>query len=99
MRSFACPAPSSKIFPFPSDANHLHIFRHLVPHRGAARERHERGTGCGGREGGIDEGAALADGEVVWSWCPAPSSLTEYRLKRVRNKHLVDVRRQRQGGA
>jgi hypothetical protein len=44
------PVLSVKIFPFPSEPNHLHIFRHLVPHRGAARDRHERGAGCGGRE-------------------------------------------------
>jgi hypothetical protein len=46
-----------------------------VPTRGAFRDRHERGTGCGGR-GGIGRDVQLhargrtmlaADGEVVWS--------------------------------
>src|ERR1700689_4580855 len=36
-------------------------------HRGAVRDRHGRGAGCGGREGRIDERAFLTDGEVVWS--------------------------------
>ena len=36
-------------------------------HRGAVRDRHGRGAGCGGRRRRIDERAYLADGEVVWS--------------------------------
>jgi hypothetical protein len=39
----------------------------VLSHRGAARDRHGRGAGCGGREERIDERAWLADGEVVWS--------------------------------
>src|ERR1700687_2810652 len=36
-------------------------------HRGAYRDRHGRGAGCGGREQrGLTNGAD-ADGEVVWS--------------------------------
>ena len=31
------------------------ITRPVSSHRGAARDRHERGTGCGGREGSADE--------------------------------------------
>ena len=34
--------------------------------RGAFRDRHERGAGCGGREVALDE-RRDADGEVVWS--------------------------------
>jgi hypothetical protein len=37
------------------------------PTGGAARDRQGRGTGYGGRKERIDEGAHLADGEVVWS--------------------------------
>jgi hypothetical protein len=44
-----CPASLTKIFPFSADPNHRLIPLHLVPTRGAARDRHERGTGCGGR--------------------------------------------------
>jgi hypothetical protein len=40
-----CPVLLAKIFPFPSDANHLHIFRHPGPHRGAFRDRHGRRAG------------------------------------------------------
>jgi hypothetical protein len=39
---------------------------HLVPQRGA-RDRHERGAGCDGREGALDDAQHFADGEVVWS--------------------------------
>ena len=39
----------------------------VLSHRGAARDRHGRGAGCGGREERIDERAWLADDEVVWS--------------------------------
>jgi hypothetical protein len=45
-----CPAPFAKIFPFPPDPNHFYIHHRLVPIRGAIARRHERGTGCGGRE-------------------------------------------------
>ena len=38
--------------------NQRHILRHPVPHRGAARDRHERGAGCGGR-GCVARRAAL----------------------------------------
>src|SRR5207249_5064536 len=44
----ACPAPFAKIFPFRPDPNQMHI--QTVPSlRGAARDRHGRGAGCGGR--------------------------------------------------
>ena len=33
----------------------LHKRRRLVPPRGAARDRHERGAGCGGRESALDD--------------------------------------------
>jgi hypothetical protein len=38
-------SPFAKIFPFPSDPNHLHISRHPSPHEGAFRDRHERRVG------------------------------------------------------
>jgi hypothetical protein len=34
--------------------NHFYIPGHPVPLRGAFRERHERGAGCGGRGGALD---------------------------------------------
>src|ERR1700722_13432395 len=42
----------------------------VLSHRGAARDRHGRGAGCGGRKLRIDERAWLADGEVVWAFRP-----------------------------
>ena len=42
---FACPAPFSKIFSFPSDPNHLFIPHRLIPQRGAYRDRHGRWDG------------------------------------------------------
>jgi hypothetical protein len=47
--------PSIKNIPFSLDPNHRLIPVHLVPTRGAARDRHERGTGCGGRESADNE--------------------------------------------
>jgi len=40
------------------------------PMRGAARDRHERAVGCGGREALRTTSAGGADGEAVWSWRP-----------------------------
>src|ERR1700722_8557439 len=37
-----CPAPIAKIFPFPSDANHLLIPRRPVPQRGGSRSSRTR---------------------------------------------------------
>jgi hypothetical protein len=45
-----CPAHFAKIFPFQFDPTHFIFLRCLVPHRGAARDRHERGAGRGGRK-------------------------------------------------
>src|ERR1700761_6920180 len=39
----------------------------VLSHRGAARDRHERGTGGGGSGERLWRGRILADGEVVWS--------------------------------
>jgi hypothetical protein len=44
----ACPDPAEKIFPFSAEANQSHL-RNRLTHRGADRDRHERGLGCGGR--------------------------------------------------
>jgi hypothetical protein len=44
-----CPVPFPKRFPFPLDPNQIYKPRRLVPQRGAYRDRHERGAGCGGR--------------------------------------------------
>ena len=40
------------------------------PARGADRDRHERGVGCGGRGLRRKTNDAGADGEAVWSWRP-----------------------------
>jgi hypothetical protein len=42
------PSPFEKIYPFSFTPNQIHNPRRLVPSRGD-RDRHERGTGCGGR--------------------------------------------------
>jgi hypothetical protein len=52
------PAPFSKIFPFPRDPNQIYIPR-VLPHRGAYRDRHGRGVGCGGR-GSLGRALAIA---------------------------------------
>jgi hypothetical protein len=62
-----CPAPSLKIFPFPSEANHLFICRRLVPLEGRLAIVTDAGRDA------MDAGdvkrrmALLADGEAVWS--------------------------------
>src|SRR5437763_2630497 len=48
-RDLVCPLPFAKIFPFLSKANHF-ISRAVSLLKGAYRDRHERGAGCGGRE-------------------------------------------------
>jgi hypothetical protein len=39
----------------------------IPSHRGAVRDRHGRGAGCGGRGWRRKTNGADADGEVVWS--------------------------------
>jgi hypothetical protein len=60
-------SPASKnisLFPKPkSDVSMIHP----VPARGAFRDRHERGAGCGGRNSIERRTMLAADGEVVWS--------------------------------
>src|SRR3984885_14783411 len=64
-----CPVPIQKIFPFPSDANHLRIFRHPVPQRGGSRSLRTRGRMRWTRH--VKRRMTLrADGEVVWSRRP-----------------------------
>ena len=55
-----------KYFAFPVGQISATSSRHPVPMRGAFRDRHERGMGCGGRSGARDE-RANAYGEAVWS--------------------------------
>jgi hypothetical protein len=50
-----CPSPCDKLarrakFRFAETPNQWPISGHPVPARGAVARRHERGTGCGGRE-------------------------------------------------
>jgi hypothetical protein len=45
-----CPVPRAKIFRLTCRANQFYQLACLVPARGAYRDRHERGMGCGGRE-------------------------------------------------
>jgi hypothetical protein len=53
---------------FPSRLTQIiSLSRASRPGRGAYRDRHERGMGCGGREGARQTSGANADGEVVWS--------------------------------
>src|SRR5258705_10599135 len=44
------PAALAKIFRLTCRANQFYQLARLVPARGAYRDRHERGMGCGGRE-------------------------------------------------
>src|SRR5437016_1435052 len=65
-----CPAPFAKRFCFRPDPNQMHI-QAVLSHRGAARDRHGRGAGCGGREsvrrcqgmaGRVDKARELTNG-------------------------------------
>jgi hypothetical protein len=62
-----CPAPSLKIFSFPSEANQLFICRRLVPLEGRLAIVTDAGRDA------VDAGDVkrrmtwLADGEAVWS--------------------------------
>ncbi len=47
-----------------------HYSDSVSSHRGAARDRHGRGAGCGGRCGARDERGLLAYGQVVSFWRP-----------------------------
>jgi len=49
-RDLGRPAALSKIFRLTCRPNQFYQFARLVPARGAYRDRHERGMGCGGRE-------------------------------------------------
>jgi len=63
-------SPSRKNIPLnPSGKSGLPT-RPSHPTRGAARDRHERAVGCGGRGGLRRRARLIADGEVVWSWRP-----------------------------
>jgi hypothetical protein len=50
-RDLGRPAALSKIFRLTCRANQFYQLARLVPARGAYRDRHERGMGCGGRDG------------------------------------------------
>jgi hypothetical protein len=51
----SCLVFSAKIFRFSRWANHLYKLACPASIRGAFRDRHERGAGCGGRFGAFDE--------------------------------------------
>src|ERR1700684_2604041 len=68
-----CPAPSEKIFCF-SEVQITAIFAAVPSHRGASRDRHGRGAGCGGRGCADNERRFSADvqSRVVLTprrWC------------------------------
>jgi hypothetical protein len=48
-RDLACPVLARKIIGFAAPPNQIYIRCHPAPFRGAFRERHGRGAGCGGR--------------------------------------------------
>jgi hypothetical protein len=48
LAAYPCPVPSAKIFPFQLGPNQQYIHGRPVP-RGAFRDRHGCGAGCGGR--------------------------------------------------
>ena len=59
-------SPGAKIFPFPSDPNHLHISRRLVPLEGRLAIVTDAGRDAVDADVPITNGAE-ADGEAVWS--------------------------------
>src|SRR6478672_8958824 len=46
----------------------VHLFAPSRPTEGRSRDRHGRGTGCGGHRWRRRRPALEVDGEVVWSW-------------------------------
>ena len=60
------PAPTIKIFPFPSDPNHLFICSRLVPLEGRLAIVTDAGRDAVDEDVPITNGAE-ADGEAVWS--------------------------------
>ncbi len=69
-RAKTCPAPRAKNISLFQKPKSVVVFAPSRPDRGAFRERHGRGAGCGGRDGDARRAALKADGEVVWSWRP-----------------------------
>ena len=59
-------APFSKIFRFPFEANHLHIFSRLVPLEGRLAIVTDAGRDAVDADGPITNGTE-ADGKAVWS--------------------------------
>ena len=62
----------------------------VLTHRRGVAQRHQRGTGCGGRRRRSRRGRVLADGEVVWSrhpdaWCQVGGSSAGDGSKRARS--------------
>src|SRR6266850_1289366 len=75
----SCPAPLAKIFRFAADPNPFTESCRPVPTRGAARDRHRRGAGCGGRgsvgrcqgmAGRVDTARELTNGTQTNGACP-----------------------------
>ena len=62
--------PTQKINRFGRRAKHRQISAHPVHSGGADHDRHERGTGCGGRLFSRKACAEAADGQAVWSCFP-----------------------------
>jgi hypothetical protein len=54
-----CPYPFAKIFRFPFDPNHLHIFRRLVPHKGRIAIVTDAGRDAVDVSGATDESVTL----------------------------------------
>src|SRR5579872_1462971 len=69
-----CPALLIKIFLFFRNANQMYISLRPASTRGAARDRHERGAGCGGRFGAFDEWRARRTAKTCGSDAPTLAS-------------------------
>ena len=74
-----CPAPFAKIFLFSPDPNQFTDSRRPVPNRGAFRDRHGRGAGCGGRGRRADERAGSRTAKSCGS--DAPTLASSWRKK------------------
>src|ERR1700749_2881574 len=72
-RDSPCPVPKRKIFLFPFDPNHR-LIPAVPSHKGAARDRHERGTGCGGRGCADDEQRVMRTAKSCGPDAPALAS-------------------------
>jgi hypothetical protein len=81
--SESCPAPFAKIFHFALTPNQQYIAHRPVPQRGVA-QRHQRGSGCGGRRCAKDDSADLRTAKSCGPGAPTLVSSWRNYLRRRR---------------